>query len=71
MCGIEQRLGGNAAAIQANSPKPLIALDENDFLAQVGRVKRRGVSARPCAQNYNFSFNRIHEEDWSNGVLEY
>src|SRR5688572_5999132 len=57
---VKQRLGGYATAIQANPAKPLLALDEDDFLAQVGSVERRGISARPCAQDYDFSFDGVH-----------
>jgi hypothetical protein len=55
--GVKQRLGRDAAAIETNTAEPLVALDENDFLAEVSRVKSRRVSARPCADNYDFSFD--------------
>ena len=56
---VEQRLGRDAAAVQAHAAEPLLALDQNDLLAQVRRVKCRRVTARPGADDHNFSF------DWS------
>ena len=61
--GVEQCLGRNAAAIQANPAEPFVALDEHDFLAQVRRVKGRRVSAGASAENYNFSFDWIHRKN--------
>ena len=58
---VKQRLRRNAAAIQANAAEPLLAFDENDFLAEVGRVKRRRVSARPGADHDDFSFDWVHD----------
>ena len=57
---VKQRLGRNAAAIQAHAAEPLLALDEDDFLAQIRRIKRRRITARAGADNHNFSFDRIH-----------
>jgi hypothetical protein len=59
--GVEQGLGGNAATVQTNPTQPLVALDERDFLAEVGRIKSRGVTTWPGANDYNLSFDRIHE----------
>ena len=58
---VEQCFGGDATTVEANPAQSWIALDENDFLAQVGRVKRRGVSARPCADDNDFCFDWVHE----------
>ena len=54
---VKQRLGRDAAAVQTHAAEPLFALDENDFLAQVRRVKRRRITARPGADNHNFRFD--------------
>jgi hypothetical protein len=54
---VKQRLGRDAAAVQAHAAEPLLAFDEDDLLAQVRRVKRRRVTARPGADNNNFSFD--------------
>ena len=53
---VEQRLGWNATAIQAHAAEPLLALDQNNLLAQIRRVKRRRITARPRTDDNNFSF---------------
>ncbi len=57
---VQQRLGGDAALVQTDAAQTLLALDQDDFLAQVRRVKGRGITARPGAHHYDFSFNRFH-----------
>ncbi len=57
---VKQRLRRDAAAIQAHAAEMFVAFDENDFLAEVSGVKRRGITARTGADNYDFSFDRIH-----------
>ena len=57
---MEQGLGGDAAAVEADAAEAFVALYQNDFLAEVGRVKRRGVTAWPGADNYDFSFDGFH-----------
>ena len=46
MGGVQQRLGGNAAAVEANAAEAFVPLDEDDFFAEVGRIKRRRITAR-------------------------
>ena len=58
MRGVKQRLRGNAAAVETHAAEPLFALDENDFLAEIRRIKRRGITAGTGANNYNFRFDR-------------
>ena len=58
--GVQQGLGGNAAAIQADAAEFLVLLDQQHFFAQIGGVKSRGVTAGSRAQHHNFSMNRIH-----------
>ena len=62
VCGVKQGLGRDAATIEANAAEPLVALNEQDFLAQVRRVKGRRVSARAGANDYDFSFDWVHEK---------
>ena len=62
--GVQQRLGRDAAAVQADAAEPLLALDEDDFLALVRRVERRGVSARAGADDHDFSFDWFHIESF-------
>ena len=64
--GVQQRLGRDAAAVQADAAQPLVLLDQNDFLAQVRRVKRRRVAARAAAHHHDFSFDRFHDESIMN-----
>ena len=59
--GVQQRLGGNAAAVQADAAETFVAFDQDDFLAQVGRVKCRGVSAGAGANDHDFSLNWFHD----------
>jgi len=57
---MEQRLGGDAAAIEADPAQFFFLLHQDDFLTQVGGVKGRSVTAGPGAQHNNISMNRIH-----------
>src|SRR5215213_2496981 len=43
LAGVQQRLGGDAAAVQARAAD-LVLLDENDVQAELGRAERGGVS---------------------------
>ena len=61
--GVQQRLGRDAAAVQADAAQALVPLDQDDFLAEVGRVKGRGIAARARAHNDDFSFDRFHIEN--------
>ena len=73
MGGMQQRIGGDATLVQADTAETLVALDKDNFLAEVRRVKGRRITARPGADNYNFSFDWVHGEkmeSWSDGVLE-
>ena len=54
---VQQCLRRNAAAIQADAAQPLVAFDEDDFFAQVRRIKRRRITARSRADDDNFSFD--------------
>jgi hypothetical protein len=45
---VKQRLGGNAAAIEADAAELFLLFDEDDFLAQVRRIKRRRITAGPA-----------------------
>ncbi len=58
--GVEQCLGRDTSAVQANAPEAVIFLDENDLLAVVRRVKRRCVTAGPGADNYEICGNGFH-----------
>src|SRR5580658_7466305 len=58
---VKQRLGRDAAAIEANAPEDFVALDKDDFFAQVRRVKGGGITAGPRADHDNFSFDGIHK----------
>ena len=55
-------LDGMQPRFKQTPPSTLLALDQDDFLAQVRRVKGRGITARACAHNYDFSFNRFHRK---------
>ena len=58
--GVQQRLGGNAAAVQANATEPPFTFDQNDLFAEVGGIEGRGVTAGTGADDYNFRFDWIH-----------
>ena len=49
-----KRFGRNATAVQADAAETLVALDQDDFLAEVSGVKSRGISTGPGA-NYTIS----------------
>ena len=50
---MQQRLGRNAADVEAYPAQRRVALDQHDFLAQVGRAKGRGIAARARAQHHD------------------
>jgi hypothetical protein len=62
MGGVQQRFGRNTPPVEAHSAQPWVAFDKDNFFAQVGRVKSRGISTRPGANDNNFSLNRIHDQ---------
>ena len=51
---VQQRLGRNAADVQAHAAERRIALDQHRFLAEVGGAKRRGVAAGSGAEHDDF-----------------
>ena len=52
---VEQRLGRNAADVQAHAAERLVAFDEDDALAQVRRAKGGRISARPGAEDQDIA----------------
>ena len=58
---VQQRFGRDAALVQTDAAQALVALDQDDFLAEVRRVKGRGIAPRPRAHNYDFSFDGVHK----------
>ena len=60
--GVQQGLGGNAAAIEANAAQLFVLFDEKNFFAEVGGVKGGGVAARARAQNHNLCMNGVHDK---------
>ena len=59
--GVQQGLGGNAAAIEANAAQFFVLFDKKNFFAKVGGVKGGGVAAGPGAKNNNLSMNGVHD----------
>jgi len=56
--------------IETDTAQTFVAFDQDDFLAKVSRVKSGGITARPRADNYDFSFDWVHRK-WGVGVMEY
>jgi hypothetical protein len=52
---MQQGLGGNASAVEANAAKPCVALDKDDFFPKVSSVKGGRVAAGSGADNDDFS----------------
>jgi hypothetical protein len=52
---VQQRLRGDAAAIEAHAAGILVFADERDLHAQVSRIKGRGIAAWPRAKYCNLS----------------
>src|SRR6185369_5723088 len=48
---VEQRLGRDAADVEADPAEPLVALDEDDLQAEVRGAERGRVAARPGAED--------------------
>jgi hypothetical protein len=61
--GVQQRLGGNATAVQADAAKFIVLLDKQNLLAEISRIKRGRVAARAGAQNDYLCLNRIHDDN--------
>ena len=51
---MQQRLGRNAADVEADAAERRIALDQHDFLAQVGGAEGGGIAAGAGAQHHDF-----------------
>jgi hypothetical protein len=56
---VEQRLGGNAADVEAHAAQRGVALDQHDPLAQVCGAEGRRVAARPGSQDQHLSAGRF------------
>jgi len=52
VCPGEQRLGWDAAPVEARAPE-LSSLDESDLRTELGATKRRDISGRPSAQDHD------------------
>ena len=50
LAGVQQRLGRDAAAVQAGAAD-LVLLDQHDGLAELGCSQRRGVAAAAAAED--------------------
>ena len=48
---VQQRLGGNAAAVRADAARVDLLVDQRDRHAEVGGEERGRVAARPRAQH--------------------
>ena len=57
--GVQQRLGGDAAHVQAGAAQLLGRVDQGDFHALVGRQEGRGVAARTAADDEQLAFRRF------------
>jgi hypothetical protein len=51
---VQQRLRGNAPAIQANSARVLFNIDQSDLKAEIGTEEGSGVTTRAAANHCNF-----------------
>ena len=61
LAGVQQRLGRDAAAVQAGAAD-LVLLDQDDRLAELGRAQRSGVTAAAAAENDDIGLVLGHEE---------
>ena len=52
--GVQQRLGRNAADVEAHAAERRIAFDEDHFLAEVGRAESGGVATGTRAEHEHF-----------------
>src|SRR5262245_10575213 len=57
---MQQRLGRDAAPIQADAAKAFFLFDQDDLFALVRRVEGRGVTAWSGADDYDFSIDWFH-----------
>ena len=49
--GVQERLGGDAAYVQAHAPKARPAVHQHDLLAQIRGPEGGGIAARPCPEH--------------------
>ena len=62
--GVQQRLGRDAADVQADPAERRIALDQHHLLAEIGGAERRGVAARPRAQHQHLGLDVALARPW-------
>ena len=60
LSGMEQRLGWDAAVIQAYPAETLGTVDQDYLFPLVRSIKCRGIASGPCTYNYNVSFKWFH-----------
>src|SRR5438094_314048 len=48
---MEERFGGYASAVQANTARVQLGIDQRDFQPQIGGEKGGGVASRPSADD--------------------
>src|ERR1035437_8527145 len=68
---VQQGFRRDAALVQTDAAQPLVALNQDNLLAEVRRVKGRGITPRPCAYNYDFSLDWVHGKNWSDGAIKW
>ena len=54
---MQQRLGRNAADVQADAAERRVAFDQHRLHAEVGRAECRGVAARAGAEHQHVAFD--------------
>ncbi len=57
LCGVQQRLGWDAADVEAHAAKHRPAFDDNDLLAEIGGAERGGVAAAAGADHKHFGMH--------------
>ncbi len=54
---VQQRLAGNAAHVQAHATQGGVALDDDDFQAQISRTEGGGIATGATAQHQHIAFD--------------
>ncbi|MNX84553.1 hypothetical protein D3C86_1163600 [compost metagenome] len=60
---VQQRLGGDAAHVQADATQGGVALDDNGIQTQIGGTESSGITGRASTQYYDLSFDFFTHHD--------
>ena len=60
---VQQRLGGDAAHVQADATQGGVTLDDNSIQTQIGCTESSGITGRASTQYYDLGFDFFTHHD--------